>query len=61
MFCEKCGSQIPEGTNVCPNCAAVNNPTPAPAPAPAKDTSAEDAQFALLLEQFNKIIAGTEE
>ena len=35
MFCEKCGSQIPEGTNVCPNCAAVNNPTPAPAPAPA--------------------------
>jgi hypothetical protein len=34
---------------------------PAPAPAPAKDTSAEDAQFALLLEQFNKIIAGTEE
>lgn len=34
MFCEKCGSQIPEGTNVCPNCAAVNNPTPAPAPAP---------------------------
>ena len=36
-------------------------PQPAPAPAPAKDTSAEDAQFALLLEQFNKIIAGTEE
>lgn len=37
MFCEKCGSQIPEGTNVCPNCAAVNNPTPAPAPAPAPE------------------------
>lgn len=35
MFCEKCGSQIPEGSNVCPNCAAVNAPTPAPAPAPA--------------------------
>lgn len=22
MFCEKCGTQIPEGSNVCPNCSA---------------------------------------
>lgn len=36
-------------------------PQPAPAAAPTADSSAEDAQFALLLEQFNKIIAGSDE
>ena len=48
----------------------VENPTPAqtqpaPAAAPAQPAasaqSAEDAQFAMLMEQFNKIIAGSDE
>lgn len=44
----------------------VYQPAPQPAPAPVQeapkaDTSAEDAQFALLLEQFNKIIAGNDD
>lgn len=25
MFCEKCGTQIPEGANICPNCGNVIN------------------------------------
>lgn len=42
---------------------AAAEPAPAPAaePAPAPAQSAEDAQFALLLEQFNKIIAGNDD
>lgn len=43
--------------------AAAPEPAPAPVaePVAAPQPSAEDAQFALLLEQFNKIIAGSDD
>ena len=28
MFCRKCGSELPEGTGVCPNCGRVNRVKP---------------------------------
>lgn len=36
MFCKYCGTQIPDGSAVCPNCSRALNETPAaPPPAPA--------------------------
>lgn len=33
MFCRKCGSNLPDGTNFCPNCGAqTNEPTPVQQP-----------------------------
>lgn len=34
MFCKSCGTQIPDGTNVCPSCGAPAAPTPAQNAAP---------------------------
>ncbi len=31
MFCEKCGSQIPEGSAFCPNCGNPVKPAAVPA------------------------------
>ena len=33
MFCQYCGTQIPDGANFCPNCAKPLNTAPQPAPA----------------------------
>ena len=28
MFCRQCGSELPNGTGVCPNCGRVNRAKP---------------------------------
>ena len=40
-FCQKCGGQIPEGTNECPICGLVVNATPTPQPTPVENVPIE--------------------
>lgn len=44
MFCKNCGSNVPEGQNVCPSCGTVLTPPPA-APAASPASSAPSFQL----------------
>lgn len=47
MFCGKCGSEIPEGANVCPNCGT--EVAPATNSAPASGSAPDMEKIALLV------------
>lgn len=58
-FCNKCGTQLPDGANVCGNCGTpVGVPAPAPVPVPTYvDPTDHTAEFTAKDISDNKVIA----
>ena len=64
MFCESCGSFIPDGQSFCSNCGAAapqpvqqapaEEPAPAPAPAPQPQEAAPQQEYQSFIPRNNR-------
>ena len=57
MFCEKCGSKLPENSNTCVQCGFVNSQIPTPTQAPAAYVPAAYPKLSFKKNSFKGAVA----